>query len=701
MAVNKYIIQLIVDTGSGQAKVKGVASAFDDLDRKVKRSTDALEKNNAAMKKGAGSAGIAGAATAEFGRLISDMPYGISAITNNLSQLGSMFALLVTSAGSVKEAFKAMWTTMMGPTGILIAFQAVVAAIDFFSRKNQKAQKEATEFNLQLDLQVKGLKAVIDALQDSNTSEEDRIKLLEKTKEIGDDIVDAYKKEALSKEELVKLAEQEIVILEAKERLSKKQKDIEKDIEVLKGELLKIADTEEKAQRRKMLLMRKGLSEEEATKEINMQLVSLGGKQYNQKTSLVDVAERRAEIERKIEVLAKGQEEAYDQMLEAQREAQKIRTAAEQRISAEKDLFDETISLRRELIEEELNLLKDSELRTTDSQRDLQKKLYSLTLQRLEDEKRREQQIITDPETLKLIEEKYRILAEKAGIALRDGLRSTFEEPLEVESKGAVFGKDLIEKPLTESQKAAKTLLDKFRKDTSDDFLNWAESTDAARNGDPKDDWFLKKTGMTPETFEKRAKMVQQGLDATFGLLDAQMQRELAMEQAKTIGVNDQLRARLRNEKLTAQERDKINQEISKNEALLVEKQNKIEEKRFKLNKAQGIANAVINTAVGVSKVLPNIPLAAFIGALGAAQIATIASQKFVPTAAPAPSLSAQDGPAESQGPAFNVIGGTITSQLAQAVAGSKAQPVKAYVVAGEVTTAQALERNKIKEAGI
>ena len=49
----------------------------------------------------------------------------------------------------------------------------------------------------------------------------------------------------------------------------------------------------------------------------------------------------------------------------------------------------------------------------------------------------------------------------------------------------------------------------------------------------------------------------------------------------------------------------------------------------FKLNKAFAMAEAVISTARGVAQALPNIPLAIAIGALGAIQIATIASQKY------------------------------------------------------------------------
>jgi|TARA_Y100000033_G_scaffold48326_1_gene55016 hypothetical protein len=53
------------------------------------------------------------------------------------------------------------------------------------------------------------------------------------------------------------------------------------------------------------------------------------------------------------------------------------------------------------------------------------------------------------------------------------------------------------------------------------------------------------------------------------------------------------------------------------------------------------------------------------------------------------------------QAPAFNVVGATQTSQLAQTIAQADGQPLRAYVVASDVTTAQELERSTIEGASI
>ena len=49
--------------------------------------------------------------------------------------------------------------------------------------------------------------------------------------------------------------------------------------------------------------------------------------------------------------------------------------------------------------------------------------------------------------------------------------------------------------------------------------------------------------------------------------------------------------------------------------------------------------------------------------------------------------------------PSFNIVGASDTSQLAEAVAGQEQQPVQAYVVANDVTTAQSLENNIVEGA--
>ncbi len=53
------------------------------------------------------------------------------------------------------------------------------------------------------------------------------------------------------------------------------------------------------------------------------------------------------------------------------------------------------------------------------------------------------------------------------------------------------------------------------------------------------------------------------------------------------------------------------------------------------------------------------------------------------------------------QTPNINIVGASPINQLASAIGQQQSQPVRAYVVAEEVTSAQELERNRIRTAAL
>lgn len=65
------------------------------------------------------------------------------------------------------------------------------------------------------------------------------------------------------------------------------------------------------------------------------------------------------------------------------------------------------------------------------------------------------------------------------------------------------------------------------------------------------------------------------------------------------------------------------------------------------------------------------------------------------------PSISSVPNLPQAQTPSFNIVGQSSTDQLAGAIGGQEKQPIKAYVVSNEVTTAQQLDRNIIAGASI
>jgi|GEM_PF-1072951 len=139
--------------------------------------------------------------------------------------------------------------------------------------------------------------------------------------------------------------------------------------------------------------------------------------------------------------------------------------------------------------------------------------------------------------------------------------------------------------------------------------------------------------------------------------------------------------------------------------------------KQTAAGKALGIATALINTYVGVSEALKQkstlpspydyvakaVNVAAIL-ATGFKSVKAITAVK-VPGGGgggSAPSMSAAGGGAAGGGggaPSFNVVGNSGVNQIAQTLGAQ--QPVQAYVVANNVTTQQALDRNIVRNASI
>ena len=136
--------------------------------------------------------------------------------------------------------------------------------------------------------------------------------------------------------------------------------------------------------------------------------------------------------------------------------------------------------------------------------------------------------------------------------------------------------------------------------------------------------------------------------------------------------------------------------------------------KDSKVGKAMAIASATISGVQGVQNAyttaqkspitlaFPAYP-AISAGLAGAIALKNIASIKSINPSggggASVPKPSIPTG--ASTPPSFNVVGQSDTNQLASAIGGQSQQPVQAYVVANDVTTAQSMDRNIIDDASL
>ena len=126
--------------------------------------------------------------------------------------------------------------------------------------------------------------------------------------------------------------------------------------------------------------------------------------------------------------------------------------------------------------------------------------------------------------------------------------------------------------------------------------------------------------------------------------------------------------------------------------------------------KAIGVAQAIIDTYIGANKAIAQGGIVGTIAAVGVIASGLANVQNILTTKIPKPepsnvggggtrSISSPTPSAAPQAPQFNILGGGATNQLAGLLADQSSQPVKAYVVSNEVSTAQSLDRNIVESA--
>lgn len=152
---------------------------------------------------------------------------------------------------------------------------------------------------------------------------------------------------------------------------------------------------------------------------------------------------------------------------------------------------------------------------------------------------------------------------------------------------------------------------------------------------------------------------------------------------------------------------------------LFAGKSEKQQRKAFEIQKAVSLASAVISGVEGtqnayttaqkspLTTVFPAYPLvqAGLAAAFSAVKVAQISKQQFNGGAAAGGAAAGGAGGAGGGIAApqaqFNIVGQSSTNQLAGTIAGQQKQPIQAYVVGSDVTTQQALDRNKINNSTI
>ena len=702
----------IKDLESNLKQATSATSVYGNAQQQTAEQTRALAK---LQEDQARSAGLAGAATFELGRFVSDLPFGLVAVSNNLSQMGTLFAALVANAGGFSKALGFIKAQLLNPvTGLLIAFQVVTAAITFFAQRSNKAKEEVSDLNLELESQALILQEIIRLKKEGAITSAEEERLLNNYVNINKELVNLSKEGVISDKEKNQILKETLRLFQLRETSDKAQRDRDEQRKDIAEDIVNLEKDREKAVRKLNKEIDLGrltpIEIEARQREINKITAEILLKESQK----LDIVKEEADEKSKIGLI---QDEINKKIDDAVKKQERLLQIEKERASAISELLSEQVTQEQESVDE--SILQQDEAKFLRHY----SKLLELKQFQLEQQRLAELKDVKDQTTVNAINAKYELLFTKLGqdfnIMFIQGLQDIGKDITSTDMDSLYnFGEDsyfTFKKGFTDKfiEEGYRGFFDVFKAEETDPYFPFIDllKFESELELETEEENKKKSIAKRQEKLDAILNLTSSGLTAINDVLSAQAEMEIAIETNKTNAINDQLKARLANEQLSADERDRINQEISRNEAALVAKQNEINKKRFEQQKAFSIAMAVIDTFVAANQALRDetlvstfVKIAAMVSIIGTglANVASIAKQKFTGRAMPSPNLSgiggAGGGAAE---PVFNVVGASSQNQLAQAIAAQNAAPIKTYVVSSDVSTAQELDRKIVEGASI
>ena len=391
---------------------------------------------------------------------------------------------------------------------------------------------------------------------------------------------------------------------------SEKETELRKNLEILKNKA--IAEVNNKYDKELLEIEKTNLenrlasigesSNEELNKRLNIQI------QLNNMM-------RDAEIK---DAERNGEDVVAIRMKYMQRENSLIVRTLQERIGLIEASTDRIVDRQETSSLEEANIVKKQYAEGEISKEDYEKKLYDIGVKY---SKARLQALIKEVESemslLDPADEKYQDLEDRLANlqAQIDGI--SYDDANKKREEWA----DKFKEGLSEMNSAARDSLG----ETAGIFEGLSDIiADVAENGKLSFEALLKSVGkivdgitsLMTDIYDARIENIEKEQDANDEAYDKEIERIEALEENGAISKEEaELRKRAAEDKTAAK-----NEELEKKKAALQEKQ-------ARWDKANSIVQAGIATALAITKALPNLVLAALVGAMGAAQVAIIAAQ--------------------------------------------------------------------------
>jgi len=710
MATKKILIQVILDDKNVASKSNKIKQSVDGITSAQQKYFQALQPTNvaiekykiltkqaqiateakaraelnaaAATKKGRAQSGLNNAILLESGRLASDLNYGFTAIANNLGQLVTLFGSFAETNGGVIASFKELGRSLWGMGGILIGVQLLIAfgqpLYDFFTgmteavKKAAKSTKELTKSFNDLNANMFIAEEYVKLIKDLNTTEEERKNIIKELISIvpdlteedfkyGDNLekvkekINQYAIAQASRIEIDKLVEDNSVLL-AKRRRIRNIEDIE--------------DEKEREEALTRFLRDNG----EKTRKVEEQFFTKGGKIY--------LKERKMTLE---ELTNSFNEYSSTVISDSEKVLSRIRELNDTSFLGGKDDDGKKLEAKYDKEFEELNkfLTKQEELEQNyfDSK---------LTDEQIEINKVRDKYF-------KFIDMAKAFgfdtsLLEKARKAEIDAIQQKFNDK---------------EK---EEEKKKQEQLQKIRNKYQLDRLKIEQ--DRVDDPETKDELAI----FEEKQLAKVAKEEELAILALDKLLLSTEDKEKAVTDIEAYYAAVRLKNKEDNQKTSEkiddlEKKSKLEQLDAIGKGLI--SASKIAGESTGAGKALAVAGTLVSTYAAAqtayqSQLVPLDPSSKgrAIIAAAAATVSGLANVRAImavksPAMKETSAVTGGNAPVSVQSPDFNVVGQGSANQLGQVISGQFGQPLRAYVVSGDISTAQELDRSITTGASI
>jgi len=719
MAEEKLIYTIEFNTKTGVSQIKGLNNEVIATANSAKQLTAEIKNLQGGADGKGGMQGLtaatggASAAALELGRVVSDAPYGIRGMANNVSQLASniLFMSQQTDKATGKTigfmgALRGIKTALGGPLGVLLLVQAVVAALDFFAGGAKKAEDASNDLAKSYEEQANELQSLIRVLNDSNLSLEKRAEL---EQIIIDKVPTVDKANTKTKEGLEKLTqqvedyvEQQMIRIEIDQLVSDNADELAEHRERQRVlEAVKSAESQEEQIR---------IIKENTNILDRLAIEAMGADGKGLIARLISGEGRYGATDLAAGFEAFVNEEGADAVSILQR----IDELTKRQTRIKKENGDGPKSpkeFKQNILDlsSTLEAFRNTEIQNMDITEEERLRLeYEASKKSVENKVAEFQQ----KEKLRLDDKIKQIQDSKA--TEDEKARLIADANTKYNASIAQANEDLRSVMLQADVAYYSELATLRRKDTEDAKEQTNKLIAANRESEYEYKEYNEQEKINAATNELNRIELQGKANETLTNLKIANLKKEALEEGKTAAdiqeINNKVSRLQHDQTLAQQELDR--KAAATKLAIANQVANaiiNIAGEGSTIAKGVAIAQTIWNTKQGVMNALGtitpygpwNIAQAAAIAAMGVKNVADIIATKAPNEKSSGVSASAAGGGGTTFMPDFNIVGASGTNQLASTVAGQLGEPTRAYVVYDDLRTAGEIEANAVTAAGI